>query len=386
MQRELITLKTIFHELKEKGHGELLFNTAEEDFASDPLTAEDLAEYVANDNLRAKKGRFLDVDQILAQKEPEWLVENLIPRGGIGIVYGASGTYKTFFALDIAARCTLGMDAYFSRKTKKAEVIYIAAEGGTGFRIRLPAWMKHHGRKPVGLYLQPFPSQIDTEATANQLIEDILEQTPLSENRLIVLDTLSANFRGNENSDEVAQLLSQCQKIALATNATFLIIHHTGKEAGREERGHYSLRANVDFSIRIDADKTGIIVSVKKSKDAACAEPFKLEAKYIEVNSDSEFPGSLVLLDQAEFVQESHDNELVYAAAIELGDNQPQKKLRELLHTKYGLPKTRTTDRLISKAIPDNGKPVIVKGHALSRVRLGSGSKSPVVISVKPDI
>ena len=46
-----------------------------------------------------RKPRFLDYFDLSEMKDPEWLVEGMIPVGSLGSILGESQTYKTFFAL-----------------------------------------------------------------------------------------------------------------------------------------------------------------------------------------------------------------------------------------------------------------------------------------------
>ena len=384
----MITRATLYNAVIKAGHVNLLpLPTAQDDFADDPITDEDLARYRVIEMGNGLSG-FLNVDQILAIKPPEWQIEGMIPKGGIGLLYGASGTNKTFIALDLAARSSVGLKAYFGKETKKADVFYIAAEGASGFSLRLAAWIKHHEVRPESLFLRPYPANLEAEQAAKAIADDMILMTPNSENRFIIVDTLSANFRGSENTDEVASLLAQCSMIAARAKATFLILHHTGKDDGREERGHYSLRANVDFSIKVrkDHQDNSVRVSVEKLKDAAQGEAFKLQTKWVETKPGAEFNGSLVMVEYSEFSSEGDENELIWAAAIEIKDGASQKALAELLSKKHGWPNNRTLDRKIAKAMPESGKPTAAMGYLFSRIRAGSSSKSPKVIQVKKDI
>ena len=69
---------------------------------------------------------------------------------------------------------------------------------------------------------------------------------------LVVVDTLSASLAGaDENGQGMGAFLSNCQRIALQFDCLVLAVHHTGwgENAGRRERGHSSLPANVDVRI-----------------------------------------------------------------------------------------------------------------------------------------
>ena len=56
-----------------------------------------------------------------------WRIKGLLPRTGLACIFGASGSGKTFLALDIACHIATGM-SWGERKTAQGVVIYIAAE------------------------------------------------------------------------------------------------------------------------------------------------------------------------------------------------------------------------------------------------------------------
>ena len=65
-----------------------------------------------------------------------WAVKGLVPAEGLGFIFGGSGAFKSFIALDYAMHRTYGM-RWLGRKTAKATVVYLAAEGGAGLMRRI---------------------------------------------------------------------------------------------------------------------------------------------------------------------------------------------------------------------------------------------------------
>src|SRR4051794_20235136 len=58
------------------------------------------------------------------------LVEGTLAAGGMSVIYGESGSGKTYLVLDLACRLSLGWD-WLGRRTRKSLVVYVAAEAGT---------------------------------------------------------------------------------------------------------------------------------------------------------------------------------------------------------------------------------------------------------------
>ena len=77
-------------------------------------------------------------------ESPSWIVKGFIPRAELVVVYGDSASGKSFLCLDVMAAIARGI-SWRGLRTKKGRVIYIAAEGGGGFRKRLIAYSIHHG-------------------------------------------------------------------------------------------------------------------------------------------------------------------------------------------------------------------------------------------------
>lgn len=62
-----------------------------------------------------------------------WLIRGKLPEAGLGMIYGASGSYKSFFALDMALTLS-----------QHKSVVYVVAEGETGMKKRVLAWRRHN--------------------------------------------------------------------------------------------------------------------------------------------------------------------------------------------------------------------------------------------------
>jgi len=97
-------------------------------------------------------GRFTGMDYVAfhAAPEPEWLIENFIPKQGYVILFGASGSYKSYLALHLALiLSTDGTDGPWAKQcTEIGPVVYMAGEGGTSLMSeRARAWEKLHKPK-----------------------------------------------------------------------------------------------------------------------------------------------------------------------------------------------------------------------------------------------
>jgi AAA domain-containing protein len=81
--------------------------------------------------------------ELVQLPEPEWLAEPFIPAHGLVVLFGPSGTYKSFVAVDLAAH----VDGL---------AVYISAEGSPRrFGERITAW-EHAAGRSAGILCHPY--------------------------------------------------------------------------------------------------------------------------------------------------------------------------------------------------------------------------------------
>ncbi len=185
---------------------------------------------------------------------PVWLLRDRIQRGGFGVLYGPSGVGKSFIALDWALQVA-----------QSAPVVYIAAEGVSGYAARVLAWCKHHKIGPGQLdFVTTAVNLLDGGAVA-EFIEAVREVSPA----LIVVDTLArCLIGGDENSArDMGLAVAAVDMIRRETGAAVLLIHHTNKAASGE-RGSSALRGAADAMIELGSLDSTVKVTCAKSKDS----------------------------------------------------------------------------------------------------------------------
>lgn len=246
------------------------------------------------------EGLLLTLDTLReATKNIRWLVKSLVPADSMGMLFGASGTFKSFVALDLSLTVAHGLK-WCDRKTGTGSVVYVAAEGGAGIYRRVWAW--HQARKlshADNFHVCVTPLLLTQEEQVAALRESIasLPQRP----SLIVVDTLSQTFSGDENSstDIAAYLRLLNTHLRAAFGATVLVIHHTGHAAAERPRGSSAITANLDFLLgcfRPNAEALAAQVEVIKQKDGdkLTAQYFELHREVLAKDEDGEEVSSLV--------------------------------------------------------------------------------------------
>lgn len=220
-----------------------------------------------------------------------WAVKGLVTEQGLGFIYGASGTFKSFLALDYALHRAYGMK-WMGRKTKQATPIYLAAEGGAGLMRRLQAW--HQARSmdwrkcPMRIVLVPL-----TLRTQAGVLRDAVLATGVKCGDLII-DTMSQTFTGNENSnDEVAEFLRVLgTDLRDGLQCTVTVVHHSGHSATERPRGASAIIANVDFAFGVFRDEKEMLCTVEavKVKDGERieAQTFSLSVQELGRDEDND--------------------------------------------------------------------------------------------------
>ena len=217
----------------------------------------------------AAESLVLDINQLHQRASAvRWAVKGIIPEQGLGFIFGASGTFKSFLALDYALHRAYGMK-WLGRRTKQAVPVYLAAEGGAGLMRRIIAWHKDRGMNwedcPMRVVIMPL-----TLRTHAKTLADAIRATGVECGDLVI-DTMSQTFTGNENSnDEVAEFLRVLgMDLRDALCCTVSVVHHSGHSATERPRGASAIIANVDFAIGVFRDEKEMLATVEfvKIKD-----------------------------------------------------------------------------------------------------------------------
>lgn len=69
-----------------------------------------------------------------------WQIDQHVPAGGFGVIYGPFGSGKSFYTLDLALSVASGLPYLGQYEVAVGPVCYIAAEGGSGLAKRIRAW------------------------------------------------------------------------------------------------------------------------------------------------------------------------------------------------------------------------------------------------------
>ena len=236
-------------------------------------------------------------------KEVSWLIKGYIPADSIGVIYGASMSFKSFHAINWAASIATGRE-WNGRKVTKAAVLYIAAEGGIGAARRARGWsMTYNNSEEIDLlYSVKSPIFIGSPQQVSGIINTVrrIEEKTGEKIGVIFLDTLARCFGGadeNKTSD-MNMFIAACDLIKSETGATLIIVHHTGKDDKKEARGSSSLVAGCDFVFKIQRNEKDMLYALNCHKMKDDAEPdtscFDMQERFLFHDKDGDEVTTLV--------------------------------------------------------------------------------------------
>lgn len=216
-----------------------------------------------------------DVD-VLTWAPPSMLIGDRIPANALAYLYSPPGLGKTFVALDLSLCHASGRSWLGAPPSEPGRVVYGAAEGTAHVSVRLRGWYVAAGfdlTHSLGFYLFPEAVNLLQPDSVKRFIADAQGVQPT----LIVLDTLARCIVGaDENSaKDMGLAIEACDRIRKATDATVLLVHHTGKDGG-QERGSSALRGAADTVLALTDDGDSLKLSCDKQKDARPFEPIRV--------------------------------------------------------------------------------------------------------------
>lgn len=216
------------------------------------------------------------------------LVDQVLDHGTLSVVYGESGSGKTFVVLDLAFSVATGR-RWHDFETEQGAVCYVAAEGGSAIDKRIAALREEYpDHADVPMIVIRSPVDLSKEGADVPRLIDLLRQAEADISqpfKLIILDTLSRVLGGgNENSSEdMGALVKNFDALRLGVKSHLLIVHHCGKDRALGARGWSGLRAAVDTEIEIN-DKT---VAFTKQRDLEQRPPFRFSLKPVQLGLDA---------------------------------------------------------------------------------------------------
>lgn len=199
-----------------------------------------------------------------------WLIDRILPVDGTSWITAGAGELKSFWAID-AACCIATGTLFHGRAVKRGNVVYVAAEGATGFPDRLEAWAAKHqidvpDAPALGIVKQP--ADVATHSIWAGFAASIRALKPA----FIVLDTQSRCSVGRDlnSTAEATTFYDAVSRLAKELNAQILIVAHNNRSG--QYAGNHQAPAMVDTHLTLKRDGKRAQFRCLKQKDGAAEE------------------------------------------------------------------------------------------------------------------
>ena len=236
-------------------------------------------------------GKFKIVTAAAAMDRPDltWWIKGVMPKADLGILFGASGSGKTFAALDLALALATG-EMWRGRRTERARVLYIAAEGGGGAGRRIRAACRKKDIDPTKADLSVMyaaPNVMDKDDIA-ELLRAIRAAGDFD---VIFVDTFAQVTPGaNENAaEDMGHALANVRALREASGAMVILVHHAGKDASKGSRGWSGLKAAADVQLEVVRHDSGAReMHLEKMKDGEDGLRWGFNLEIVEMGVDAD--------------------------------------------------------------------------------------------------
>jgi RecA-family ATPase len=241
------------------------------------------------------KARWLPFTLSDAYKETsptEFLIDGLLPIPSLSIVYGGPGSLKSMLLADMAVCVASGLqwleslpagDAIpgITFPTKQAPVLWIDFDNGrkrTHHRMRALG-RGHDAPETVPLHYLSLPDPW-LDASNSTFIYRLTEYVQAGGYRLVIIDNLGlVNGGTDENSGEMARVMSNLRHMSEDGNCAVIAIHHQrkgssnttdpGVRKGDTLRGHSTIEASLDMALLVERKgrEDYVIITPTKVRD-----------------------------------------------------------------------------------------------------------------------
>ena len=194
----------------------------------------------------------------------EWIVDRLIPKESITLVFGKGGIGKTWLSMDIA-RCIGEGIPYLGLTTIKTPVIFVDFENPLavlntrtqklGDSQNVYFWRANNERLK--------PSKLDSADW------EIYKSLP--KGAVLIFDTLRASHRQDENKSDGMALIMERMKELRDMGFTIILLHHTAKNSDRIAKGSTAIVDLADHIIGLTMVKKNrgedVVIEDEDSED-----------------------------------------------------------------------------------------------------------------------
>jgi hypothetical protein len=226
------------------------------------------------DRLASLRAHLLDSAGLDTILPPEPLISDVLYRDSLAWLQGKPGHGKSFLALDWAGCIANGYPWYGNEIRSRGPVLYLIAEGASGFKDRVRAWEAWTGHPMKDVIFLPVAIQLLQRTDVEAFALLALELGAV----LVVLDTQARVSIGLEENSakDMGMLVAAADHIRTTAHACVLLVHHEGR-TGENLRGSSAMEGAATTIVRVALDGTHLRIENPKQKDGPKFSPILLE-------------------------------------------------------------------------------------------------------------
>lgn len=244
-----------------------------------------------------------------------WLVKNLVPEMGSGLLSGQWGTAKTFTGLDLAASIMTATPFAGREVLRRGGILFVAAEGASEIPIRLQGVVDHKlaplkmsagaAGNPIDADLDRLPFAWIEECPSlkdgfERLVAASLAAARTIEEEfglplaVIIVDTLNAaaNFKDGNDAAEGQFIMNRLNDLSRKTGAFVLAVDHFGKAVETGTRGTSAKEAAADMVLALLAERdiagniSNTRMAVRKLRGGSTGAETFFDLKVVDIGQD----------------------------------------------------------------------------------------------------
>lgn len=224
----------------------------------------------------------------------EYLIEGLIYKGEISLLYGPSGSGKSAIIEDMFTRAAAGL-AVAGLQAKELDVFWFATENPHEHQRRI--WAMNNSLPKLSQtggehFLTDHQLTLVGSGARERMesLADLLREETSGRPQVVVIDTLNQAMAGiDENgSAGMSEVISNVKfLLSLCPDIHVMIVHHSGKKKENGPRGHSSLFAAMDSCFFLSSLKTCRQLEVTKDRGGELGMKIKFNLTSLNPDDDN---------------------------------------------------------------------------------------------------
>jgi len=230
------------------------------------------------------------LSQLLTRPTPQcsWLVESLLPRGGVMGLAGDPGTAKTWLILELARAVATGRPFLDRFATQQGPALIIDEENGEARLQRRLARIMNQRPDDCPIHIA---SMCGVNLSHDRWVDSLHSKVTEIKPSLILFDSLIRVHRGGENSaEDMATLFSVFTSFRHEFGCAIVFTHHLRKmgfirDLGQRVRGSTDILAYVDSMLGMTKVETAFTLWHLKNRDGDVIKPLALSVQDTDSNT-----------------------------------------------------------------------------------------------------